>query len=470
MTTQRATKMVEGQAAWLNAVERTSAGLKGAARSIANSLGATVPLEEHEPIYPPAPSFSDLHIYASVKKANSVRAMFGLKNPFNRVHEGRLGATTMSEGREFINFASYDYLGLNQEPAVAEAAKAAIDRYGTSVSASRLVAGERPIHRALERALADFYDTEDCIVYVSGHATNVSTVGILMEQDDLIVYDELMHNSGIVGGKLSRATMKSFAHNNLEALEKVLKENRGKHKNCLILIEGLYSMDGDFPDLPRVIELKKKYGAWLMCDEAHSLGVLGKTGRGVGEHFGVNFRDVDIWMGTLSKTLGTCGGYICGNHGLIDLLRHHSPGYVYSVGLSPPLTAGSLAALELLKAEPQRVKKLQENGQLFLEEARKAGLDVLTSAGYSVVPVIVGCPVRAVRLTESLMEDGINALPIIFPAVPMKAARLRFFITSRHTPEQIRHTVKLTAQKLTTIAKKQSMLERAALAVAAPRD
>ncbi|MDX2201404.1 MAG: aminotransferase class I/II-fold pyridoxal phosphate-dependent enzyme [Hyphomicrobiaceae bacterium] len=470
MTTQRATKMHEGQVAWLNAVERTSQGLKGAARSIANSLGATVPLEEQEPSYPPAPAFADLHIYSSVKKANSVRAMFGLKNPFNRVHEGRLGATTISEGREFINFASYDYLGLNQEPAVAEAAKAAIDRYGTSVSASRLVAGERPLHGALERALADFYGTEDCIVYVSGHATNVSTVGVLMEPDDLIVYDELMHNSGIVGGKLSRATMKPFQHNNLEALEKVLKENRGKHKNCLILIEGLYSMDGDFPDLPRVIELKKKYGAWLMCDEAHSLGVLGETGRGVGEHFGVNMRDVDIWMGTLSKTLGTCGGYICGNHGLIDLLRHHSPGYVYSVGLSPPLAAGSLAALELLKAEPQRVKQLQENGQLFLEEARKAGLDVMTCAGYSVIPVVVGCPVRAVRLTESLLEDGINALPIIFPAVPMKAARLRFFITSRHTPEQIRQTVRLTAEKLTTIAKKQSMLERAALAVAAPRE
>jgi 7-keto-8-aminopelargonate synthetase-like enzyme len=298
----------------------------------------------------------------------------------------------------------------------------------------------------------------------------VSTVGVLMEPDDLIIYDELMHNSGIVGGKLSRATMKPFQHNNLDALEKVLKENRANHKNCLILIEGLYSMDGDFPDLPRVIELKKKFGAWLMVDEAHSLGVLGETGRGVGEHFGINQRDVDIWMGTLSKTLGTCGGYICGSHGLIDLLRHHSPGYVYSVGLSPPLAAGSLAALEILKAEPERVKKVQENGQLFLEEARKAGLDVITCAGYSVIPVVVGCPVRAVRLTESLMEDGINALPIIFPAVPMKAARLRFFITSKHTPEQIRRTVRLTAEKLTTIAKKQSMLERAALAVAAPRE
>ena len=239
-----------------------------------------------------------------------------------------------SNGRELINFASYDYLGLNQEPAVAKAAQAAVEEMGTSVSASRLVAGERALHQQLEKALADFYETEDCIVYVSGHATNVSTIGALMNADDLIVHDSLMHNSGIMGARLSRATTLPFKHNNLDDLEKVLIEHRKKHKNCLIVTEGLYSMDGDFPDLPRLIEIKKKYGAWLMVDEAHSLGVLGKTGRGVGEHYGVNFKDVDIWMGTLSKTLGSCGGYICGNRDLVDLLKYHSPGFVYSVGLA----------------------------------------------------------------------------------------------------------------------------------------
>ena len=462
-------KMRQSQTAWLDAVDRTSAGLKGAARSIANTLSASRPIvqEPPEPVYPPAKAFSELHIYQSVKKATTVTDMFGLRNPFMHVHEGRLGATTVSEGRELVNFASYDYLGLNQEPAVGEAAKAAIDRYGTSVSASRLVAGERPLHRELERALADFYQTEDCITYVSGHATNVSTIGILIEPGDLIVHDDLMHNSGLMGAKLSRATTLPFQHNNLDSLERVLREHRGKHKNVMILVEGLYSMDGDFPDLPRLISIKKRYGAWLMIDEAHSLGVLGKTGRGVAEHFGVDPREVDIWMGTLSKTLGSCGGYICGNAGLIDLLRHHSPGYVYSVGLSPPLAAASLVALETLKAEPERVRRLQENGRFFLEEARKAGLDVLTSAGYSVIPVVVGCPVRAVRLTESLLESGVNALPIIFPAVPMKAARLRFFLTSKHTPEQIRAAIKATAEELVSVAKKQSLVERAALAVVA---
>jgi 8-amino-7-oxononanoate synthase len=408
-----------------------------------------------------------LHIFQTMNKHRSVASMFGLRNPFYHAHEGRLGATTRSEGRELINYASYDYLGLNQEPAVAAAAKAAIDEFGTSVSASRLVAGERMMHREFEQEMADFYGSDACLAFVSGHATNISTIGVLMGPEDLIVQDELMHNSALVGGKLSRATSINFRHNNLDDLEKVLRENRAKHKNALILAEGLYSMDGDFPDLPRLIQLKKRYGCWLMMDEAHSLGVMGKNGRGSFEHFGVDPREVDIWMGTLSKTLGSCGGYICGSNDLIEILKYQAPGFVYSVGLSPPATAAALAALRILKSDPARIARLQANGHLFVEEAKKAGLDTMTSAGYSVVPVMVGDPVRAVRLTDRLVERGINALPIIHPAVPMKAARIRFFMTSKHTPEQIRLTVKIVAEELASIAKRQSLMERATLAVVA---
>jgi 8-amino-7-oxononanoate synthase len=452
----------EEKGVWFDAVERTPAGLKGAARSIARTLGAGTPAPAE---YAPAIPFSDLVAFQSIKKQRELANMFGLANPFYHIHEGRLGATTVIEGRKLVNFASYDYLGLNQTPAVASAAKAAIEEMGTSVSASRVVAGERLLHQKLEKALADFYESEDCIAYVSGHATNVSTIEALMNPDDLIVHDSLMHNSGIMGAKLSRATTLPFRHNNLEDLEKVLKENRSKHKNTLILTEGLYSMDGDFPDLPRLIEIKKRFGCWLMVDEAHSLGVLGKTGRGVAEHYGVDPRQVDLWMGTLSKTLGSCGGYICGHKDLIEVLKYHSPGFVYSVGLPPPGTAAALAALEVLKAEPDRVQRLRENGHFFLEEAKKAGLDTMTSAGYSVVPIMIGCSIRAVRLTERLLARGINALPIIHPAVPMKAARLRFFITSEHTQEQIRSTVEIVAAELSGIAKRQSLVERATLAV-----
>jgi 8-amino-7-oxononanoate synthase len=456
-------------AAWFAAVERTPGAIKGAARAIARTLG-TAPVAETEPSLAPALPFSELAVFQAMNKHRGVASMFGLKNPFYRVHDGRLGAIAMHEGRELVNFASYDYLGLNQEPAVAEAAKAAIDACGTSVSASRLVAGERMMHRELEAKLAAFYGSDACLTFVSGHATNVSTIGVLMGPDDLIVEDELMHNSAIIGGKLSRATCLRFRHNNLDDLEKVLREHRRKHKNALIVAEGLYSMDGDFPNLPRLIAIKQRYGAWLMIDEAHSLGVMGKTGRGSFEHFGVDPRDVDIWMGTLSKTLGSCGGYVCGNHDLIEILKYQAPGFVYSVGLSPPGTAAALASLKILKGDPARVARMQANGRLFLEEARRAGLDTMTSAGFSVVPVMVGCPVRAVRLTDKLLERGINALPIIHPAVPMKAARLRFFITAKHTPEQIRGTVKLVAAELANIAKRQSLMERATLAVVAVRE
>jgi 8-amino-7-oxononanoate synthase len=465
--TNRDVATAEGQT-WLDAVERTSAGIKGAARSLARSLGAARPAQgEANDNFAPALKFSELPVFQSMNKHRNVACMLRLRNPFYRSHEGRLGATTICEGREFMNYASYDYVGLNQEPVVAEAAKAAIDAYGTSVSASRLVAGERALHRQLETALADFYETEDCIVFVSGHATNVSTIGVLMGPDDLILHDELMHNSALMGAKLSRATCLAFRHNNLDDLVKLLRENRAKHKNALIVTEGLYSMDGDFPDLPQLIEIKKRFGCWLMVDEAHALGVMGRTGRGVAEHFGVDPREVDIWMGTLSKTLGSCGGYICAGKELVEILKYQAPGFVYSVGLSPPGTAAALAALEVLKSDPGRVAKLQANGQLFLEECKKAGLDTMTSAGYSVVPVMVSCPVRAVRLTDRLLQRGVNALPIIHPAVPMKAARLRFFITSKHTAEQIRATVKIVAEELASITSKQSLVERATLAVVA---
>jgi 8-amino-7-oxononanoate synthase len=458
----------DGQATWRDALGRTSQGLKAAALSLGKSIGGAQALarepEAHE-TYTPALRFSELPVFQAMNKHRSVAGMFGLTNPFYRSHQGRLGAETRCAGRELINFASYDYLGLNQEPAVAAAAKAMIDACGTSVSASRLVAGERPQHRQLEEALASFYGTEDCLTFVSGHATNVSTIGVLMSSEDLIVHDELIHNSALMGAKLSRATVIGFRHNNLDDLEKVLRENRGKHKNAIIIVEGLYSMDGDFPDLPRLIEIKKRFGAWLMVDEAHALGVLGRSGRGVAEHFGVDPTEIDVWMGTLSKTLASCGGYICGNKVLIEILKYQAPGFVYSVGLSPPGTAAALAALEILRADPQRVARLQENGRLFVAEAKKAGLDTMTSAGYSVVPIMVGCPVKAVRLTERLFQRGINALPIIHPAVPMKAARLRFFVTCKHTAEQIRSSIAIVAEELAAISNKQSLVERATLAV-----
>jgi 7-keto-8-aminopelargonate synthetase-like enzyme len=269
-----------------------------------------------------------------------------------------------------------------------------------------------------------------------------------MGSGDLVVHDELMHNSALMGAKLSQATTLSFRHNDLDALERLLGEERAKHKNTMIVVEGLYSMDGDLADLPRLIEIKRKYGAWLMIDEAHSLGVIGSTGLGSAEYHNIDPRDVDIWMGTLSKALGSCGGYIAGKNELIETLKFNAASFVYSVGLSPPIAAAAEVALDVLRAEPQRVRRLQENGLLFLNEAKASGLNTGISEGYAVVSIMIGDILKAVRLSELLLNRGINALPIIYPAVPMKASRLRFFITSEHTSDEIKLAVKITRQEI----------------------
>ena len=410
-------------------------------------------------IDPALTDFSTLPLYQQTRTQRGAIEVLGIGNPFLREHHDRAGATTLIGQHRSVNFSSYDYLGLNQHPAVGEAAKAAIDRYGTSVSASRIVAGERPIHRALERELAKTYETEDAVVFVSGHATNVSTIGTLMGAKDLIAYDAWSHNSVVVGAELSGATRRSFPHCDYDALEAILNESRTRFERVLIVAEGLYSMDGDVPDLARLIAIKQRWGAWLMVDEAHGLGVLGATGRGSAEHAGVDFSDVDIWMGTLSKTLAGCGGYIAGKRALVDLLKHHAAGFVFSVGLSPPLAAASLKALELMQQEPHRVARLQANGLRFLQAAKAAGLDTGHGQGYAVAPVLVGDSLKAVALSEGLLKRGFNVLPIVFPAVPMQSARLRFFISSEHSDEQIDGAVAATRAELDALKSSGFSLE-----------
>ncbi len=370
----------------------------------------------------------------------------GIDNPFFKTHDGVAGATTRIDGRLYTNFSSYNYLGFCGHPQVNQAAQEAIDRWGTSVSASRLVAGERTVQRDLETALAAYHGVADCVVFVSGHATNVTTVGYLFGPKDLVVHDALIHNSVLQGIQLSGAHRRSFPHNDWQALDRLLTQIRMRHERALVVVEGIYSMDGDFPDLPRFIEVKKRHRAFLMVDEAHSLGVLGANGGGLREHFGVPGTDVDIWMGTLSKTLASCGGYIAGEPALVEQLKYGAPGFLYSVGMSPPVAAAALASLRLLQVEPQRVAQLQARGRLFLELARQRGIDVGTSAGYSVVPAIVGNSLKAARHSNALFAKGINVQPIVYPAVEEGAARLRFFLSCSHTEEQIREAVQVLAE------------------------
>ncbi|MFM0212303.1 aminotransferase class I/II-fold pyridoxal phosphate-dependent enzyme [Paraburkholderia sediminicola] len=385
--------------------------------------------------------FEAMPQYQQVRIMREMGETLRVTSPFFRVHEGMAGATTQIGGREYVNFANYNYLGLADDPVVAARAKAAIDRYGTSASASRIVAGERPVHRALEHALAAFYDTDDCVAFVSGHATNVTVIGALFGPGDLIVHDALAHNSIVQGAQLSGAKRLSFAHNDWQALDELLTRTRRDYRHVLIAIEGLYSMDGDLPDLARFCELKEHHGAFLMVDEAHSLGVLGASGKGIREQCDIDSNRVDLWMGTMSKTLAGCGGFIAGCQPLVDMLRHFAPGFLYSVGLAPALAEASLAALECLLAEPERVVRLQARGRQFLSEARAAGLDTGLSQGFAVVPVIAGSSLKAAQWANALFDEGVNVQPIFYPAVEEKSARLRFFICSTHAPEQISRTV-----------------------------
>lgn len=374
-------------------------------------------------------------------------------NPFFAVHERVTNDTTQINGRELINFSSYNYLGMSGDPEVGQAAKEAIDRYGTSVSASRLVSGEKKLHRDLERAIADFIGAEDSIVYVGGHSTNESTVGHLFGSGDLILHDALAHNSLIQGAILSGARRRPFPHNDWKALDAILTDIRRDYRRVLIAIEGVYSMDGDIPELPKFIEVKKRHKAILMVDEAHSAGVLGPHGRGIGEHFDLNAEDVDLWMGTLSKSFGSCGGYIAGCRAVVEYLKFTAPGFVYSVGMSPPNAAAALAALQILESEPERVARLQDNARLFLTLAKGRGLNTGTSKDSPVVPVILGNSMHCLQLSKALHRRGVNVQPILYPAVEERAARLRFFITACHSEKQIRHTVDLVAEELGQISK-----------------
>lgn len=383
--------------------------------------------------------------YQALKLQKALADQVGLENPFFRLHDGIAGAMSSVEGKETLNFATYNYLDLNGHPAVRTAAIEAIGRYGVSASASRLVSGERPAHRELESQIAELYGVDDAVVLVSGHATNVTTIATLLGPRDLIVHDRLIHNSVYEGARLSGAQRRAVAHNDWRAVDALLSRERGRFEKVLIVVEGVYSMDGDVAPLDKLVEIKKKHKALLMVDEAHSLGVLGKTGRGSGEFFDLAPGDVDIWMGTTSKTLCGCGGFIAGCFELIELMKLTAPGFVFSVGMPPAIAAASSAALGLMLAEPERVAALQSNGRHFVETAQAAGLNVGRSAGYSVVPIMVGGSALAARLSTALGKVGLNVQPITYPAVEEGEARLRFFLSSAHTHEQIDRAVALVA-------------------------
>ena len=373
----------------------------------------------------------------------------GLRNPYFQVHDGTARNRSIIDGVEMLNFSSYNYLGFSGHPEVMAAANQAIKRYGTSVSASRLVSGERQIHRDLEQGLAAHIGVEDAVVFVSGHATNVTTIGHLFDGNDLILHDALCHDSILQGIYLSGAKRLPFPHADMSELETILGRIRNQYRRVLLCSEGLFSMDGDICNLPRLIQLKKTFRCNLIIDEAHSIGVLGHSGRGIAHHFpGIDPGDVDLWMGTLSKSFASCGGYIAGSRTIVRYLKYTAPGFLYSVGMSPPNAAAALKSLELMQRHPEIVEQLRQRSQLFLELARGKGVNTGFSAGAAVIPAIIGNSMRCMRLSEALAARKINVQPIVHPAVEENAARLRFFISATHTEEEICYAVQVLAEEI----------------------
>ncbi len=385
--------------------------------------------------------------YLQLQQAFRTQLATGMRNPYFTTHEGMAKDTTIIGGKEYIHFSSYNYLGLGSNPEVIEFTKQAVDKYGTSCSASRLVSGQKTIHVEFEKEISEFNGTEDAIVFSAGHHVNESVLGHLVGKGDLILHDALAHNSMVMGAVMSGAQRRPFEHNNWKMVDDLLRHSRSEYRRVWIVLEGVYSMDGDIAPIPEFIDIKKRHKAFLYVDEAHSLGTIGSRGAGVCDYYGINPADGDLWMGTISKSFGSCGGFISGRKNMIEYLRYTTPGFVFSAAISPAATASALAALRILKREPERVERLQHNSALFLQLAKEAGLNTGLSSGTPVIPVIYGNSQLCMYVAQQLFDHGINVQPIMYPAVEEKAARLRFFMTAIHTEEEIRYTMKTLVEE-----------------------
>ncbi len=388
----------------------------------------------------PITRFEDTPEFKAYQERYAV--LIGDHNPYFIIHDSPLTDRSLMDGRWVLNFGSYNYAGMSGRKEVSDAAIEAIRKYGTSASGSRLLAGEKTLTQDLERALADWKHAEDALVLVGGHSTNVTFVGNFVGPDDLVLYDQYIHNSVAEGCRLSHATARPFPHNDPAALERILSTRRNKFAKVLICIEGVYSMDGDIAPVPDFIRVKNQYGCFLMVDEAHSTCVIGETGGGVDEYFGLRGDEIDIKMGTLSKGLGACGGYLCGSRNLIEYMRYQLPGFVFSVGMSPPLAAAALESIRLIRSDPSIMASLRRNVACFMEEAARYGFNTCLAGKTAILPILVGGDNDAGALSNALREEGVFVPPAVYPAVPHGQARLRFCVTAAHQPDQIREALR----------------------------
>lgn len=352
----------------------------------------------------------------------------------------KAGPNSAALGAELVMFSSYSYLGLIGHPRIAAAVQRAVETYGTSTGGVRLLTGTLQLHHELERELADFLGQEGAAVFSSGYDANIAAITSLFGPGDLALLDQYAHQSIVDGVRMAGCELRRFRHNDMEDLERRLRQakNRGAER-VLIAVDSVFSMDGDEVPLARVVELKKKYGAFLLVDEAHSIGAIGRTGRGICEHQGVNPRDVDILTGSLSKAIPSSGGFVAGSQGLKIYIQHGSAPYMFSAALTPANSAAILETIRVLREEPEHMERLRENTVKLREGLRRLGLQT-TNSTTPVIPVLLGDEWRAYRWARQLLERGIFVSAVVYPAVSPGMARLRLCATAAHRDE---HFVKL---------------------------
>ncbi|MEA3351494.1 MAG: aminotransferase class I/II-fold pyridoxal phosphate-dependent enzyme [Chloroflexota bacterium] len=353
------------------------------------------------------------------------------------------GSKVVVNGREMDMYASYSYLGLVGHPRINKAAQDAVAKYGTGTHGVRTLAGTLDLHHELEQTIADFKKAEAAVTYTSGYVTCLTVISTLVGRGDYVYSDKLNHASIVDGCLMSGAKFRRFRHNDIDSLERMISKAPADAAK-LVVADAVFSMDGDIIDLPRVVEICEKYDAWLMMDEAHSVGVLGKTGRGIEEHFGLD-DVVDVKMGTLSKTIPSVGGYVAGKKDLIGFLRHASRAYIFSAALPPAQAAAANESFKVILDEPWRIEKLNANTKQFIGGLQERGLDTMLTET-AVVPVLCGPDEVAYSITKHAQKNDLFVLPVVSPAVPVGQARLRATVLASHETDDIEYAMDVIAE------------------------
>lgn len=345
------------------------------------------------------------------------------------------------DGKELINFSSNNYLGLADDPVLKEAACKATEKYGCSSTASRLMCGNLALNEELEKRIARFKRTEAALIFSSGYMANIGVISALMGRQDVIFADKDNHASLVDGCILSRAKLIRYPHKDTKKLKNLLKNSEKYHRR-LIVTDSLFSMDGDIAPLPEIIELANTYSCMVMIDDAHATGVLGRTGRGSMEYFGIPEETIDIHMGTFGKALGSFGAYVAGSKRLIEFLINKARSFIFSTALPPSVIGSVIAAISILETDNTRIKILNKNASYFRNHLRKEGFNILDTKT-QIIPLIVGENEKAIQLSKFLMQNGIFALAVRPPTVPQNTARIRFSITAAHSKEELDYTIKI---------------------------